>query len=166
LGPKRLLQREKKVHAYKNLLIGDRQTGKVVYLGQTTPGKVHDKKMADTEQIVYSPGTLLSQDTGFQGYAPVGVSVEQPKKKPRGRELSVAQKWLNGILCSLRVAIEHCLAGVKRCRIVKDVFRNTKQGLADMVMEIACALHNLRREARQTPGNVNLVELAAPPYSR
>jgi hypothetical protein len=34
-----------------------------------------------------------------------------------------------------------------------------------MVMEIACALHNLRREVRHTPGNVNLVELVALPYS-
>ncbi len=137
----------------------------MVYLGETTPGRVHDKKRADTEQIAYAPGTLLAQDTGFQGYAPWGVIVEQPKKKPRGRQLSVGERFLNRVLSSLRVAIEHCLSGVKRCRIVKDVFRNTMQGLADLVMEIACALHNLRRETRQTPGKIHLVEWAASPYS-
>jgi hypothetical protein len=36
------------------------------------------------------------------------------------------------------------MAGVKRCRIVKDVLRLTKEGLSALVMEIACSLHNLR----------------------
>jgi hypothetical protein len=40
------------------------------------------------------------------------------------------------------------IAGVKRCRIVKDVLRLTKTGIADMVMEIACGLHNLRVSCR------------------
>ena len=44
--------------------------------------------------------------------------------------------------------VENVIAGVKRCRIVKDVFRNTKQGFSDIAMEVACALHNLRVEVR------------------
>ena len=32
----------------------------------------------------------------------------------------------------------------KRCQIVKDVLRLTKEGISDCVMEIACSLHNLR----------------------
>jgi hypothetical protein len=44
--------------------------------------------------------------------------------------------------------VEHAISGVKRSRIVKDVFRNTKIGFSDMVMEVACALHNLRVECR------------------
>jgi len=46
------------------------------------------------------------------------------------------------------VKVEHAIAGVKRCRIVKDVFRLTKQGIPDLVMEIACGLHNLRVSIR------------------
>jgi hypothetical protein len=42
--------------------------------------------------------------------------------------------------------VEHDLAGVKRSRIVKDVLRNTKDGISDVVMEEACGLHNLRVE--------------------
>ena len=38
--------------------------------------------------------------------------------------------------------MEHIIAGIKRCRIVKDLFRNTKEQYDDLVMEIACALHN------------------------
>jgi hypothetical protein len=44
--------------------------------------------------------------------------------------------------------VEHVISGVKRCRIVKDVFRNTKPGFSDMAMEVACALHNFRVECR------------------
>jgi len=52
------------------------------------------------------------------------------------------------MISTARIVVEHTIAGVKRCRIVKDVFRNTKSGFSDMVMEIACALHNLRVECR------------------
>ena len=44
--------------------------------------------------------------------------------------------------------MEHDLAGVKRCRIVKDVLRNTKDDVSDAVMEAACGLHNVRDENR------------------
>jgi hypothetical protein len=38
---------------------------------------------------------------------------------------------------------------VKRCRSVKEVLRNTKAGVADLVMVIACGLHNLRVQYRK-----------------
>jgi hypothetical protein len=44
--------------------------------------------------------------------------------------------------------VEHVIAGVKRCRIVKDVWRLTKAGIADRVMEMACGLHHLRVSCR------------------
>ena len=45
--------------------------------------------------------------------------------------------------------IEHAVAGVKRCRIVKDVLRNPAESVSDAVVEAACGLHNLRVEKRQ-----------------
>jgi hypothetical protein len=55
---------------------------------------------------------------------------------------------LNRIISSTRIRVEHAIAGVKRCRIVKDILRLTKTGVADLVMENACALHNLRVDLR------------------
>ena len=52
-------------------------------------------------------------------------------------------------MARIRVKVEHALAGVKRCRIVKDVLRNTKEGVSDAAMEAACGLHNLRVENRE-----------------
>jgi hypothetical protein len=72
--------------------------------------------------------------------------VESPasQKKSKGKELSGGDKVLNRMLSGARVKVEHALAGIKRCRIIKDVFRLTKKGTSDVVMELACALHNLR----------------------
>jgi hypothetical protein len=40
--------------------------------------------------------------------------------------------------------VEHAIAGIKRSRVVKDVFRNKKPGSSDVSMEVASGLHNLR----------------------
>jgi hypothetical protein len=44
--------------------------------------------------------------------------------------------------------VEHSIAGIKISRIAKDQFRNTADGLSDVVMAIACGLHNLRVSRR------------------
>ena len=62
--------------------------------------------------------------------------------------MSVGEKLLNRLFSSARVVVENVIAGVKRCRIVKDVLRLTKDGMSDLVMEIACGLHNLRVSCR------------------
>ena len=56
--------------------------------------------------------------------------------------------FLNHLISSVRIIVENVIAGVKRCRIVKDVLRLTTAGISDMVMEIACGLHNLRVRCR------------------
>ena len=71
------------------------------------------------------------------------------KKKPRGRELTAAEKEANRKLAQLRVRVEHAIAGVKRSRIVKDVFRNKEPEMSDESMEAACGLHNLRVKHRK-----------------
>lgn len=119
------------------------------YLGPTVPGSVHDKTATDQAQLRFPKGSHLHQDSGFQGFAPSGVIIYQPKKKPRGQELAPGNKICNAILARLRVTVEHVIAGVKRCRIVKDRFRNTKPRFADCVMAIACGLHNLRATVRR-----------------
>ena len=138
----------KKRHTVKNNLIGDVEERLVRYLSETYPGRIHDKRICDEEELVFPSDIGLFQDTGFQGYHPAGVHIYQPKKKPKGKELTSEEKAENKIISSIRILIEHIIAGVKRCRIVKDVFRNTKLYFADQVMEIACGLHNFRTTLR------------------
>jgi hypothetical protein len=73
--------------------------------------------------------------------------------------LSVTDRWLNKIIASARIVVENTIAGVKRCRIVKDVFRNTKAGFSDLAMEVACALHNFRMECRHPVPVFSLLQL-------
>lgn len=76
---------KRKTHTDKNLLLVNENTKKVVYLSPTVEGKKHDKKLADESQISYPANASLTQDTGFQGYQPQGVLVQQPKKSERRR---------------------------------------------------------------------------------
>jgi hypothetical protein len=71
------------------------------------------------------------------------------EKKPRNGELTASEKRNNCNLSRIRVKVEHAIAGIKRSRIVKDVLRNTKEGFSDMIMVIACGLHNFRVQNRK-----------------
>jgi DDE superfamily endonuclease len=127
-------------------------------LSPTYEGKRHDKKIVDEEQPTFPQHICLYKDTGFQGYDPEGIVTFQPQKKPKGKELTPEQKEHNTLISSIRIVIEHIINGIKRCRIVKDVFRNTKDMYDDLTMEIACGLHNFRVECRHAK--------TANPYSR
>jgi hypothetical protein len=134
----------KKKHTLKNNLIVDIEERLVRYLSETYPGRMHDKRICDIEELVFPLEINLFQDTGFQGYQPLGVTIYQPKKKPQGQALTAEEKAENQLISSIRILVEHIISSVKRCRIVKDIFRNTKAFFADQVMEIACGLHNFR----------------------
>jgi len=135
---------KKKSHTGKNLLIGGLTSRTIVYLSDTYAGRVHDKKITDLESPTFPKGIVLYKDTGFQGYEPDDVQTYQPTKKPKGKSLTPEQKAENRLISKVRVVIEHIIAGIKRCRIVKDVFRNTKVDFDDLAMELACGLHNFR----------------------
>ena len=57
-------------------------------------------------------------------------------------------RFLNHLISSARVVVENVMAGVKRCRIVKDILRLTTEGSSDLLMEMACGLHHLRVSCR------------------
>ena len=135
---------KKKRHTVKNNLITEKQTGKIKGLSATVDGRTHDKKLADEQALSFPKNSKLWQDTGFQGYAPAGVIIIQPKKKPRGRPLTYAEKDRNRRISKRRISVEHSIGGVKVFAIVRDIFRNLKIGFTDLVMETACGLHNLR----------------------
>lgn len=126
-----------------NLIVGiaDRQ---VKYLSETREGRVHDKRICDEDGTCCPPGSDVYRDLGYEGLTMEGVTVHQPTKKPRGGELTAAQKEANRAISSVRVTVEHVIGGVKRCRILKDVYRNFKEGYDDLVIDIASGLHNYR----------------------
>ena len=117
---KRYYSGKKKAHTIKNDLVVGLDDRQIKYLGKTHEGKKQDKKIGDEEGITVPAGSERYRDSGFQGHDLPGVNIHQPKQKPRGGELSLVDKVQNRLMSSVRVVVEHVIAGVKRCRIVKD----------------------------------------------
>jgi DDE superfamily endonuclease len=124
------------------------ETCHVCFLSATYEGKLHDKSVADLAGYTWPSGSYLDQDRGFQGFVLAGVTTVQPKKKPRGGELTPPEKATNRRISSIRIRIEHAIGGVKRSRMVKDTIRLFKDGIRDTIMETCCGLHNFRLQYR------------------
>lgn len=129
---------KKKRHTKNNILLTTPEDRKVSYLSQTYAGRKSDNAIADEEQLLFPEDHVLVQDAGFQGYAPAEVIICQPMKKPKGGELPQEEKARKTFISRRRIVVEHGIGGVKRCRIVKEIFRNTKADFDDLVMELAC----------------------------
>ena len=139
-------------------MIGHAVSYTVCYLSQTYPGKRHDKGICNEEECIFPANSQLLQDTGFQGYAPDNVLIYQPKKKPRDAELNLVDRFINSIISRSRITIENIICGIKRCRILKDTFRNHLKCFDDQAMEIACGLHNLRVRHRHPVDTFDLFD--------
>ena len=120
----------------------------ILFLSTTFEGKVHDKRIADYSAYPLPPDSQLLQDLGFLAFTLEGVEMLEPTKKPRGGTLTPEQKAANQVLARRRVRIEHVNSSVKRCRMVKDALRIWRGTIRDLVMEVACGLHNLRLRHR------------------
>ena len=70
--------------------------------------------------------------------------------------MTQADKFLNRLISRVRIVVENVICGIKRCRIVKDQLRLTRENISDMVMEIACGLHNLRVTFRQPMQTIDI----------
>jgi hypothetical protein len=138
---------KKKAHTVKNVVISP-PVGRILFLSPTCEGKKHDKKVTDEADYHLPKGSLVYQDTGFQGFTLEEVTLCQPKKKPRGKDLTPEEKANNRLISKVRIRVEHAIGGVKRYRLVKDKIRNWQDGFRDKVMETCCGLHNFRLNFR------------------
>ncbi len=136
---------KKKRHTRKNIVISTKEK-RVNFLSRTKRGKENDFTILKAEA---SPDCMPKHvkkhvDLGFLGFEKQfpGHRVSMPKRKPRTRELTQFTKEQNKRKSSVRVLAEHALAGVKRLRIVSDVFRNKKENFDDQAMFISCGLWN------------------------
>ncbi len=95
-------------------------------------------------ELAFWPEQCLLLDSGFVGYEPEGAQTLMPIKKMPHQQLAEVDKCYNRLLASVRVKIEHVMAGVKRIRIVKEKIRLHGEQIRVSVMRIAGGLHNLR----------------------
>jgi hypothetical protein len=136
---------KKKRHTRKNLIISTKKK-RINFLSKTVEGKQHDfsilKSHAPPKYI--PPKVKKHLDLGFKGYQKQypDHAVSMPVRKPRTRELSKTVKERNKRKSSIRVLVEHAIGGIKRLKIVSDVYRNKIKGFDDKVMLISSGLWN------------------------
>ena len=136
---------KKKRHTRKNLIITTRAK-RIGFLSKTVSGKEHDMMIlkAHAPPRHMPERVKMHMDLGFKGidrhYPHHRISM--PKRKPRTHDLTEAHKERNRKKSGIRVLAEHALAGIKRLRIVSDVFRNKQKDFDDHVMLISCGLWN------------------------
>jgi hypothetical protein len=139
---------KKKRHTLKNTVVANATGRKIVFLGDTTAGSRHDKRLVEDDAPPFPPGSRGPSDSGYQGYTVEGVSVLTPFKKPRGGELSLDEKTLNTQLSRHRIPVEHAIGGMKVARMLRDPFRNRGTDLADTAIVVATGLYNFKCHLR------------------
>jgi hypothetical protein len=133
----------------------------IVAISAAVPGTMHDKKLCDALDTLdhLADGTTVELDKGYQGVAnqvemcaadtgspdseppPPRLTVRTPHKKPRGGELTEAQKAENHAINASRVRVEHCIGWVKNWTILATQFR-CDRAIYSLVMQVVCGLVN------------------------
>jgi DDE superfamily endonuclease/Helix-turn-helix of DDE superfamily endonuclease len=134
---------KKKRHTRKHLAAVDEHK-RILILGKAREGKLHDKRMLDEEDFAGGiPEEIpIDVDLGFLGLQKEYENIRLPHKKPRGGELTPAQKEENRAFSGERVLCENAFAGVKRYNIVAQVYRNRVTNFDDRLMLVSAGLWN------------------------
>lgn len=141
---------KKKRHTSKHVTFVHPKTQYILAVSDEHPGRDHDKKIIDEEQIDCRSPIDIGADSGFVGLTIGQANVILPvKRKPtkQGQPkngLTAEQKAYNKALSQSRIQVEHSNAGFKRNRSVADILRNTTDGISDRLAMVAMGLHNLR----------------------
>ena len=117
------------------------------YVSRAWQGKYHDYRQLKHD---FPPGEpwfselTIEVDLGYQGISKDYECqvVSQPKKKPRGGELTYLEKADNRQKSSTRIRIEHAIGGLKRYRYLSDRLRTHKTSLYESSLLICAGLWN------------------------
>lgn len=134
---------KKKLHTGKSVVISDKKK-RILVLTKQKSGRRHDKRLADKEHLLTSlpKEVALFVDTGFQGAAKLHSLTYIPKKRRKGKPLTIAEKEMNRLISSYRVVVEHAIGGIKRYRCVSEKLRNHKNFIDDTFMLLSAGLWN------------------------
>jgi hypothetical protein len=138
---KRFYSGKKKRHTLKTQIVTDQQ-GAIL---DVSAG--HRGPAADVKIYAQAPPAAPVADKprlGDKAYVGATPAVQTPHKKPKGGELSAAQKAENRWLASLRVHVEHGIRRVKAFRILRDEYRHAT-GLFPMVASAVVGLIQFSR---------------------
>lgn len=133
---------KKRRHSRKNVIVVDKDK-RILINTKSKKGKTHDKKILDKSHILYNIPDNISviADTGFQGIQHIHNNTLIPKKNLKSKPLTQYDKQLNKLISSIRIVVEHAISGIKRFRVVSNVFRG-KNGRDDQIFNVCAGLWN------------------------
>lgn len=139
---KKLYSGKQKTTTRKNIIVTD-DTGTVLILSPTKSGRRHDKRLLEKAGLDQLPDDVTAwADTGFVGLQKQHPNIQLPKKRRKHHPLTEEDKANNKVIASIRMAVEHTIAGVKRLQSTKQVYRNHLPNLDDTFMLLATGLWN------------------------
>ena len=139
---------KKRRHTIKNQVVTARRTKppgpgakpqriRIAAVCESSPGSAHDKKLYDRARVVGPPDARRTGDTAY-----IGTGLETPARKPRGGELTAAQKAANRVVSRRRIVVEHGIGKMKIWRVASERYRNPVRRHT-LVMKNVAGLHNL-----------------------
>jgi len=138
---------KQKEHTIKHQIAVD-EDGEIRAVSPGYPGRVHDKRVYDNEQVVIPRKVEAIGDLGYQGTTLTLPEKKPPEKKPKGEPLSEEAKTYNRAQynrahASLRILVEHVIGKMKIFNLLSERFRNERKRHTLMFKNIA-GLCNLR----------------------
>lgn len=134
---------KKKKHTLKCQLVIEQATGRIIctFFGK---GRRHDFKLFQASGIHFHPQSESLQDKGYQGIQKLHAKSRLPKKKPRGGQLTAAERAYNRQLARERVVIEQVNRCLKIFRILAERYRNRRRRFG-LRCNLIAALYNFER---------------------
>jgi hypothetical protein len=109
---------KKKMHTLKSQLLTD-ERGEIIQINAGFDGPKSDIEIYRETKL--KKQWLNKPKLGDKAY--IGEDIETPTKKPKGGELSEAEKAKNRALSSKRVIVEHAVRRVKTFKIMRQDYR-------------------------------------------
>ncbi len=134
---------KKKAHTRKSVVVTDKKK-RILVLTKQKSGRRHDKRLADKDSVFEMIPKEISvmADTGFIGAQKLHPNMYMPKKKSRGKPLTLDEKEMNKLISSCRVIVEHAIGGIKRYRCMAEKLRNRKAFIDDTFILLSSGLWN------------------------
>ena len=132
---------KKKAHTLKSQVAVDEESGRIVDVSDSVPGRWADIKLLKKSRLLkrLPKGVGGIGDLGYVGIGelhPAGLGAS-PRRKPRGKDRPPEDRRYNRAFSRRRIIVEHGIGRLRRFAAVSQVNRHRRKGHAVRVRAIA-----------------------------
>jgi hypothetical protein len=130
---------KKKAHTLKSQVTVDEESGRLVDVSDSVPGRWADIKLLKASRVLerLPPGVGALGDLGYVGIGELHPGGACPRRKPRGKPRPPEDVKYNRAFSRRRIVVEHAIGRLRRFRAVAEVNRHRRQGHAMRVRAVA-----------------------------